>query len=145
MWNSYNDPDHAIPDDTFSGDEHTVYMHGTGFATTHEFRVAYYDAGTTADKLETDDVDSVGDNLNSDCVFTSYPASDPGTWHAIVCERTETPPSTYDSGWAGIIKDDSFTVEQSAIPEFPTVVAAIAVCMLCAVAYMVMRRKAGKR
>jgi hypothetical protein len=40
--------------------------------------------------------------------------------------------------------EDDFEVQESAIPEFPDVIAAIAVCMLCAVAYVVMRRRVGK-
>ena len=154
-WESYNDAAHNTQDNIFTGDEHTVYMHGTGFLATHEYRVAYYEADTdgeeevdAADHVMTDNAansDADG-NLSSDCVFTSYPTSDPGTWHAIVCERAADPPSTYDSGWANITADDSFTVEENAIPEFSTVIAAIAVCMLCAVAYVVMRRnKYGKK
>ncbi|RJS69217.1 hypothetical protein CW714_08880 [Methanophagales archaeon] len=151
IWDSYNDSAHNNQDDTFGGDEHTVYMHGTGFATAHEYKVAYYDApgdkSVDAHKIEVDTVNSDADGkLSSDCLFTSYQdTADPGTWHAIVYEGTDTAPSTYDSGWSGIIKDDSFTVEESAIPEFPTVIAAIAVSLLCAGAYMVMRRGAGKR
>jgi len=151
-WESYNDAAHNNPDDTFSGDEDTVYMHGTGFMALYGYKIAYYEADTdgegedTAGKIETDDVDSDADgNLSSNCVFTSYPAADPGTWHAIVCNSSKSPPSTYNSSWSETIADDSFTVEESAIPEFPTVVAAIAVCMLCAVAYMVMRWKVGKK
>jgi hypothetical protein len=151
-WESYNCLE-CIPaclDATFSGDEHTLYMHGTGFLSDHQYRVAYYDAPgaktATAHMLVADDVDSVGDVLDSDCVFTTWKATaDAGEWHAIVCERTKTPPSTYDSTWPYIIKDDIFNVADSAIPEFPDVIAAIAVCMLCAVAYVVMRRRAGKR
>ena len=144
-WNSYNDSAYNYQDDTFSGDEHTVYMHGTGFTATHPYRVAYYDAAVENNHIVTDAVNSNAyGNLSSDCVFTSYPA-DPGTWHAIVCESTKDPPSTYNSSWEYKIADDSFTVEPSAIPEFPTVIAAIAVCLLCAVAYVVMRRKEGKR
>ncbi len=147
LWESYNCPGHTpeCQDDTFSGDEHTVYMHGTGFLISHTYKVAYYDApNPKADKMETDTVDSDAGNLDSNCVFTSYPKFDAGTWHAIVCDGSQNPPSTYDSEWAGIILDKSFTVEESAIPEFQTVVAAIAVCMLCTVAYMVTRRRAGR-
>ena len=77
--------------------------------------------------------------------FTSNVSSAAGTWHSVVLDGPA--PSTYD---AAIINEnyviaDGFYVAESAIPEFPTVIAAIAVCMLCTVAYMVMRRKVGKR
>ncbi|RLG26750.1 hypothetical protein DRN76_00985 [Methanosarcinales archaeon] len=150
-WESYNCTERtsACQDDTFSGDEDTVYMHGTGFTALYGYKIAYYEADTdggdadTSDKIETDTVDSdVDGNLSSNYDFTSNSTADPGTWHAIVCNSSKTPPTIYNSSWSDIIADDSFTVEESAIPEFPAVIAAIAVCMLCAISYIFMRRKA---
>ena len=66
------------------------------------------------------------------------------TWHAVVFNASlGSPPTTYAacSGAAGYVVEDDFEVQQSAIPEFPDVIAAIAVCLLCAVAYIFMRRK----
>jgi len=91
-WASYSDSAHENPEDTFSGDKHTVYMHGTGFLTSHLYRVAYYDAGAAPNHIETDTLNSLAGNLDSDCVFISYPGSDPGLWHAIVCDGTADPP-----------------------------------------------------
>ena len=69
-----------------------------------------------------------------------------GTWHSVVLDTTGSAPNTYAAAItdANYVIEDDFVVQQSAIPEFPTVVTAIAVCMLCAVAYVVMRRKVGK-
>jgi len=67
------------------------------------------------------------------------------TWHVVMFNASLGSP-TYAacSGAAGYVVEDDFKVQQSAIPEFPTVVAAIAVCLLCAVAYVVMRGRAGR-
>jgi hypothetical protein len=70
------------------------------------------------------------------------------TGHAVVFNASlGSPPTTYAvcSGAAGYVVEDDFEVNQDAFPEFPTVITGFAVCMLCAVAYMVMRRRAGKR
>ena len=69
------------------------------------------------------------------------------TWHVVMFSASlGSPPTTYAacSGAAGYVVEDDFEVQQSAIPEFPAIIAAIAVCLLCAVAYVVMRRRAGR-
>lgn len=144
--NSYSDTWHNIACPTFSdyGTEHTLYIHGTGFETGflqggHQYRVAYYDGGNT--KRATEDVlsDSSGE-LSSQ--HTLVPGTDvDGTWHVIVCERTQTPPSSYNPAWAHTLATATFTVDESAIPEFPTVTAAIVAFSLCVGVYLWMRRK----
>ena len=141
-WNSYNDPAHKNPDDTFSGEKHTVYMHGPGFAVSHDYKVAYYDAGEDKIATHTNASDS-DENLDGQYYFPTYSAV-AGLWHSVVYDATDSPPSTYNPTDPNKIANDSFTVLESAIPEFPAVIAAIAICMLCAVAYMVMRRRAEK-
>ena len=149
LWKSYNDAAHENQDDTFSGDQNTVYMHGTNFTTGEQYKVSFYDAegslSADAHKLQTDSVYADGDDggLSASCAFPSYLATaDPGTWHAIVCAVAHTPPDTYNEAWVYELTDDSFTVEGSAIPEFPTVFTAIGVTGLCFGIYYWMRRKA---
>ena len=142
-WSSYSDSGHNTPSDDFSdyNTEHTVFMYGATLLSSHQYRVAYYDGNN--DKVFTHDIDSDSSgNLSSQRTFRETPPADqPGPWHAIVSERTQTPPSTYDSTWEHIILDDSFTVTESAIPEFPTALAAMVALALCAGIYLWMRRK----
>jgi hypothetical protein len=141
---SYNDLDPLTQPtgDVFTHgvDDHTVYIYGTGFTASHEYRVAYYDGD--GDRVADDtSVQSDGSgNLDSHHMFADG-SDQPGTWHAIVCERAQTPPETYDSDWEYTLTDDTFTVQQSAIPEFPTVLVAIAVLAICAGIYFWLRRK----
>lgn len=132
-------------DDLFSdfATENTVYMYSADLLPSHQYRVAYYD-GINA-KIATDDVDSdTNGDLSSQYTFRdTAPADQPGTWHVIVSERAHTPPSTYDSNWEYILTSDTFTVVASAIPEFPTVLAAMVALALSAGIYLWMRRKAA--
>ena len=143
-WESYNCTERtpACQDDTFSGDEHTVYMHGTGFAVIHDYKVAYYDVVNSKVAAHVNTSDS-NENLSSQYYFPTNTSATAGLWHSAVYDATVSPPSTYNPDDPDKIADDGFTVESTAIPEFTTVIAAIAVCMLCAAAYVVMRRKVG--
>ena len=75
--------------------------------------------------------------------FMSNVSSAAGTWHCVVLDTTGSAPNTYAAAIAdaNYVIDDDFVVQQSAIPEFPKVVAAIAVSLLCAISYIFMRRK----
>ena len=149
-WESYKEDTHTTVWGTIANpydrDTHVVYMYGDGFKKNHDYKVAYYDANGT--KVQTE-VTNSSDNkmLESQYDFTSNVSSAAGQWHSVVFDTTGSIPDTYNDAKTdpNYVIDDFFTVQDSAIPEFPTVVAAIAVCMLCAVAYVVMRRKAGKR
>jgi hypothetical protein len=142
-WSSYSDSNHQTQCNLFANPdtEHIAYMYGTSFIANHPYRVAYYDGSNNY--VATDDVnsDSSG-NLSSQHTFKETPPADaPGTWHVIICERTQTPPSSYDSDWEHIILDDSFTVQESAIPEFPTVWAVIVALALSVGVYLWLRRR----
>ncbi len=151
-WDSHTDPARADPpEDTFASPNTTVYMKGTGFAS-DTYTVSYYDATAAGggSKVYTESGISLDGNgfLNSQITLTSYPSSIAGTWHALVQPTGATAfPSTYDAAVAApdtydLIANDSFTVEQSAIPEFPTVLAAMVALALAAGVYLWMRRKA---
>jgi len=129
----------------------TVYIYGENFDTTGTYKVAYYDGGTAHDgadgaKVETDTYTDDPDGIldESQCRPADYETSSYGTWHAVVYKTTETMPTSYDlvsTGDAAYVVTDSFTVQQAAIPEFPTVMAAIGVAGLCCGIYFWMRKR----
>jgi outer membrane protein assembly factor BamB len=146
-WASHTDPDRADPEEnTFASPDTTVYMKGTSFANV-SYLIAYYDADGVKERSET--VTVTTGTLNSQYLLTSDPTAAAGTWHALV-----QPSSGYTgfgtdnystiAAWPdtyGLLADDSFTVEQSAIPEFPTALTAIVALGLCFGIYWWMRRK----
>ncbi|MFC1932949.1 nitroreductase family protein [Chloroflexota bacterium] len=139
---SYKDDTHINACDNFTSysTEHIAYMYGTNLLASHNYRVAYYDGDD--DNVYTHDVSTgASGNLSSQRTFNEG-TDTAGTWNVIVCERYLTPPTSYNGSWAFINASDSFIVEQSAIPEFPTVVAAIVALSLCVGIYLWMRRKA---
>ena len=141
---SYSDPDHNTPCDNFAdfGTQHTVYIYCTNLIPNHDYRVSYYDGSDN--KVVTDqEVSSDGSgNLSSQHTFReTEPTDQPGTWHVIVYEATYTAPPIYDSGWSDMLVVDTFNVQQSAIPEFPTALGAIAALALSACVYLWLRRK----
>ncbi len=150
-WKDAIDND-GVPDtpcDTFSdyNTEHIVYMVGAGFANNHSYKIAYYDGGNDKRATETETSDGSG-NLSSQHTFT--PVTDvAGTWHVLVYEATGVadPPSTWSasgiSDWCETLASDTFQADESAIPEFPTALAAIVALSLCAGVYLWMRRKAA--
>jgi hypothetical protein len=147
QWISYNCMERipACQDDDFSDDEHYVYMNGTGFKANHGYNVGYYDIDKYKPDSEAVTSDADG-TLHSKYYFPYDKTVAWGTpWHAVAYDNTVAPPPpTYTADDPNAAADDSFSVAESAIPEFSTVIAAIAVCMLCAVSYLVMRRKAEK-
>ena len=144
-WESYSDSGHTTVCNDFQSyaSEHTVYMFGEGFTPSKGYRIIYWDGGGANRK--TDDKSSDGDgNLSSLHTFAAG-VDQAGTWYATVYDSQSYSPGSHDPADSHITVDDSFDVAESAIPEFSTVVAAIAVCMLCAVSYLAMRRRAGVR
>ena len=150
-WDSYSDSGHSTQSDNFDdyGTEHTVYMYGTGFAASTTYRVIFWDdvSGTWYNR-ETEDATSDGSgNLSAAHTFTPSTDTD-GTWHVTVYNDTGYSPSTYDANDSKLVADDisypgdyAFTVAASAIPEFPTIMAAIGVAGLCFGIYYWMRKR----
>jgi len=121
-----------------------VYMKGAGLEAGLEYKVAYYMSdGSTKVEVDVDTADA-GNLLTSDCLITDYYAEvSDETWYAVVFHpSTITAPDTYAEATASenYVIDDSFTVYTS-IPEFPTVIAAIAVAGLCSGIYFWMRKR----
>jgi len=146
-WESYNDPGHTVVEDNFSESTNHVYMQGTGFPT-GSYNVSYYDADGLW--VGVDEPISVTDGtLNSEYLLTTDPsAAGNADWHALVqpAGATQPLPSDYstavvDPDYYELMANDSFFVAQSAIPEFPTVIAGIMVAGLCFGIYYWMRKR----
>lgn len=91
-WKSYNTSLYipANEDDDFSDAEHTVYMHGTSFIPSGQYRVTFYDdAGVVSgDAHKIQSLTAVADGsgeLNAECGLSTFQGkADAGTWHAVV-------------------------------------------------------------
>ncbi|MFC1979590.1 S8 family serine peptidase [Chloroflexota bacterium] len=119
--------------------ENMVYVYSTGLLPSYNYRVVYYD-GSTAMRITEDETSDASGNLSTERTFLEG-TDVAGTWNVIVCNQTHTPPSTYSSTWEYTIQDDAFTVQGTAIPELPTITAAIGVAGLCFGIYYWMRRR----
>ncbi len=138
---AYKDPEYNIHCNNFSDatTEHIVYMSGSGFTANHTYKVAYYDGGNTNRVTDTKGSDGSG-NLLSQHTFAQG-TDVAGDWHVIVCDATQDPPSTYNSSWSYTLASDTFTVQSSAIPEFPTFWAFIVALALSVGVYLWLRRR----
>jgi len=150
-WDSYSDSGHNTACDNFTdySSEHTAYMFGQNLAANSTYRVIFWDwDNNTWQNRETEDPSSTaGGNLSA--AHTFVPNTDTGgDWHCTVYNSTTYSPTNYSSTDPYIVTDDTslsdvyaFHVEASAIPEFPTLIAAIGVAGLCFGIYYWMRRK----
>jgi hypothetical protein len=120
----------------------TVYIQGCYFEVSTAYHVAYYDNG--GDKILSDGVSSgVNGAVDSQCYFRDYPSSAAGTWHAVIYkDSVSAPPETYSANDANSTRECAFTVTVDAIPEFPTVMAAIGVAGLCFGIYWWIKKRA---
>jgi exosortase/archaeosortase family protein len=160
-WDSYSNTARTTQEDTFSDGTNVVYMKGTGFLDgTQTYNVGYYDAIGTL--IVTDNnialvnvVAGRGDlgntsspyEPNYDCTYNKQAWGGPPDWHAVVPPYGATAfPSSYstldaDHDTYELLADDTFLVSQTAIPEFPTVMAAVGVAGLCFGIYWWMRKR----
>jgi uncharacterized protein (DUF362 family) len=140
---SYSDGNHNAPCDNFAdyGTQHIVYIYCTNLIPNHNYRVSYYDGSDNKTATDAPTSDGSG-NLSSQHTFKeTEPADQPGTWHVIVYEPTQSAPDSYNSGWPYTIVLDTFNVQQSAIPEFPTTLGVIVALALSTCVYFWLRRK----
>jgi hypothetical protein len=145
---SYNDSAHTTIDDYFNTGENTVYIWAHGLRASKTYAVAYYDANPTGggQKVATHSglTSTAYGNLSSQYLLTTDFGAIAGIWHAVVFD-TEfgAPPTNYNDAATqpGYVVEDSFQATAAAIPEFPTIVAAIAVAGLCFAAYWWMRNR----
>ena len=134
LLSAFSDSGHCTHCNNFQSyaTEHTVYMYSTGITASHSYKVAYYDGGNDNRATDTQLSDGSG-NLSSQHTFV-LGTDVAGTWNVIVCDATQDPPATYNATWEYTLTDDTFEVQGSAIPEFPTVMAAIEL-LACASGY----------
>ena len=151
IWGSYSDEVvRTTVSNNFANYGDFVYMYGENIAVaTGTYKVAYYDGGgykMGADVVFDITVPPTDGVLKSEIRPADYEGAGAvfGTWHAVVYKTTGSMPASYaavsklDSGY---IITDSFYVEQSCIPEFSTVMAAIGVAGLCFGIYFWMRKR----
>ena len=146
-WDSYETDLRTVVRDTFNSSYTTVFMKGTGFANDN-YNVAYYDgSGNFVDSEDNILVDT--GTLDSQYLLSTDPLADSGTWHALV-QPAGAGYTTFDSSYDtviaapdtyGLVANDAFDVQPSAIPEFSTVFAAIGVIGLCFGIYYWMRKR----
>jgi len=159
IWGSYSNSGRTTVSNDFSTYGAYVYMYGENFDTTGTYKVGYYDGGTAHSgdsgaqievDIYTNDADGILDE--SQCRPADWnigpPAASYGTWHAVVYKTTGDMPDSYDlvsKSDSAYVVTDSFTVEATAIPEFPTVFSAIGVGGSCFGIYWWMRKRAKLR
>ena len=120
-WCSYQDEARTQPCDLFTVKGSSVYMKADGLPSAAKtYQAKYYDA--TGQILLSYSGQSSSGVFLSEIRPSDFPASKPGTWKA---ELYKTEPSVV------LLATDTFKVDQSAIPEFPTVAAGIGVAGLC--------------
>ena len=130
-WESYSDEDGANVCDRFDVDHKTVYMRSS-CVPAGDYHVTYYDASSHLVVSE-QIFDHPGCRIKSQLNFPDYPnAAYNGDWEAVLTS------DTLDIDCPMI---DTFYVAGGAVPEFPVAVTTIIVSLICAAAYMFMRKK----
>lgn len=147
QWESYDDDIQSnvwgTVTNPYDSGTQTVFMYGGGFEASQLYHVGFYDPSASPNIVATPNPSSdASGTLSTQYLLTTDPLAAPGTWHAVVYKDPDTPPDTYTPGDAAIVADDAFEVAFGAIPEFPTVIAGLAVAGLCAAVYFWMRRRA---
>jgi len=146
IWESYSGSGHNPQCDEFYdfATEHTVYMYGTGFTASETYKVIYWD-GAVKRMVDNGLTPSTDGTLESLWTLDSGQAT-PGNWQVTVYTQYANP-SSYSATDPDIVTDDisyggyAFYVDESAIPEFPSVLAAISSLTLCSGIYLWMKRR----
>ena len=141
---SYDDSNYTTVDNDFVFPQNTVYIWAHGLKAIDNYSVGYYDG--SGDKVASDGPKSSTSygNLSSQYLLTTHTDAVFGTWHAVVFDTNYGSPSENYTAAAtnpGYVVEDSFGVQASAIPEFPTVMAGIMVAGLCFGIYYWMRKR----
>ena len=126
---SYSDEARTIPEDTFTVYGNPVYMRATGVLNGKEYRFDYLDADSTP--LMSDQKVAVGTTIDSLIVPSDYPSAKALVWTCLIYRVSN-----------GVLQDtDTFTVQASAIPEFPTALSGAVVAGICFGIFYYWRRK----
>ncbi|MTI83721.1 MAG: hypothetical protein FH756_07410 [Firmicutes bacterium] len=139
-WNSYSDSERTVQSSSFSGDSNTVYMEGSNLRSNRDYKVIYFNPN--GDEVRTDTFANIAEGKidKSSLQLSEYQNTEygvAGEWHALLLMRAS------DGGDYEEIANCVFYVEETAIPEFSSVMAAFFVVASCAGIYMGFRRKAA--
>ena len=148
-WDSYDNGCVSVTDTFDAPPNNVVCAKGTSIRAGTTYDIAYYD-GAGAKVIEESAVPATGATLQSASytISSCCAASTEGTWHVVAFESAATPPATYgaidteiEQRTNQVAADDTFTVNAPAIPELPTVLAALGMGATAAAAYLWMRRR----
>lgn len=128
MFESYSDVARTIQSDNFTAQGSWVYLKGTGLAKNKAYRTTFFDAQNATVLILDSQSDGNGVVL-SQVKPSAYPTSSPGIWKA---ELWKVQPLTLEA-------TDTFTVQGSAIPEFPDVFAGITVSVAVGFIFILVR------
>ncbi|MFC2014999.1 hypothetical protein ACFLUP_03305 [Chloroflexota bacterium] len=141
---SYFDSAHTTVSDNFTNLTGTLYFWAQGLSTNTDYKVSYYDHDGDKISSDVDVTSNANGTLATEFDLSTDSGAAPGAnWRAAVFTSSASPPTTWDavSGTTGFIMADRFHVEASAIPEFPDLIAAIAVTGSCFAIYIWMRKR----
>ena len=158
-WDSYSDSGRTAQTDTFDNGTNIIYMKGTDFLDgSQTYNISYYDNSGSRIATDTDialvnvsgsrgTLGNTGSPYEPFYDLTGNKLAEAGTWHIVAQPSGATAfPSAYstlspDPDTYELIGDDTCTIDPSAIPEFPTIMAAIGVTGLCFAIYYWMKRR----
>jgi len=149
-YGSYEDSGYTTVQNNFTSGKNQVWIKATNLDNvSDDYKTAFYDASATGGgafiAYIVNSTDANGDLTGPNCNFLEHPtATGDGDWHAVLFyPATTEAPATYNLATASGDKEveDAFYVTQAAIPEFPTIMAAIGVVGLCFGIYYWMRKR----
>ncbi|MBI2869302.1 MAG: hypothetical protein HYX96_05710 [Chloroflexi bacterium] len=140
---SYRDAGLTQVSDNFTDydTENTVYLTVSGLLPGESYRMTFYD-GSGARRVTAVHTASASGILTAQRSFV-LGTDLPGDWHAVVSTPPVfEPPAEYDPAWSYALSVTGFTVQMTAIPEFPAYLSALVSLGLAAGFYLWMRRGA---
>ncbi len=142
---SFSNSGRTTVSNSYSSTGDIVYMYGETFDLDVQYTLGFFD-GAGAKLSDTSFTEAGGDDGIMDTLSiqpSSYPSSTEGTWHAVVYQGSSTPANyaSVSKADANYVITDSFTVNASAIPEFPTILSAVVVIGVCSGIFYWLRRR----
>ena len=138
---------------TFTSANHTAYIYGYAYEYDYDgtppagmdYHIAYYD-NSGAKVASVADTSNYNRSIDAAYDLTTDANAQAGAWHAVVyLDSVASPPETYTASDNNSVMEVEFTVEQSAIPEFPAVIAGVVVMGMCFGIYCWMRKMRGNQ
>lgn len=148
-WDSYDSGCGTVTDTFSDGSNSFVCGKGTGFETTAGlYNAGFYDGGGTL-RFSDNGLTAAGGTLTTpDHKLSGNPGWTAGTWHVVALRSTALPAAysaidtAAEQAANNVIADDTFTVNASALPEFPSPLVALVAAALSAGGYLWLRRRA---